>query len=94
VQPEAGLVPSDYRPRRNQYQRLLPSRPEPPQGDPEQLVLNGKSATRPLAAEGQQLLTESEILQHEVFTRAERTENPPEKVSKAREHGSMLWQRA
>jgi hypothetical protein len=42
--------------------------------------------------EGQQLLSQSEILQHKILARADGTENPSEKLTKRREHGSMLSQ--
>jgi len=40
----------------------------------------------------QQLLSESEILKHEILTWAERAKNPSEEVSEPFEHGSNLSQ--
>jgi hypothetical protein len=61
-------------------QRALPSRPKPPQHNPEQFVTKGKSRLRTLSLENGKLLPKSQVFQKQVAARAKqsRKENSQE----------------
>ena len=83
-------MPLHYRSRRDKNQGNLPPRPEPPQENPEQLVQGGESTPWSYGVQCQQLLTERQILEHEILVRAERADDPADKVAKRCEHGQNL----
>ena len=83
-------MPLDHRSRRDKNQGSLPSRPEPPQDHPEQLVRGGEPTPWSFDVQSQQLLTERQILQHEILARAERVDDPADEVAKGCEHGRNL----
>ena len=75
-------MPSHNRSRCNQNERLLPSRPDSSQGNPEQLVHGRQSATRSFCVQSQQLLAESQVLEDEILTGTEEVKNPPNEMTK------------
>jgi hypothetical protein len=77
----------DYRSRCDKNQGSLPSRPEPLQDHPEQLVRGGEPTPWSSGVKGQQLLTQRQILEHEILARAERVDDPADDVTKGGEHG-------
>jgi hypothetical protein len=80
-------MPTNNRSRRNQNERFFPSCPEPAQHNPEQLVQRSESMARSFGVQSQQLLAESQIFEDEIFSGAERTDKPSEKVPERNEYG-------
>lgn len=90
IEAKTRSMPLDHRSRRVKNQGSLPSRPEPPQDHPEQLVRGGEPTPWSFGVQVQQLLTERQILQHEIVARAERVQHPAGEVAKRCEHGRNL----
>ena len=80
-------MPLDYRSRCDKNQGSLPSRPGPLPDHPEPLVRSGESTPWSFGVQGQQLLTQRQILEQEILARAERVEDPADEVAKGGEHG-------
>jgi hypothetical protein len=72
-------MPDDNGSRHHQDERLFPSRPQPSQRNPEQLLRYGELAARPLGVESQQLLTQGKVFEDEVLAGPESTNNPTER---------------
>ena len=90
IEAKTRSMPLDHRSRRDKNQGSLPSRPESPQDHPEQLVRSGEPTPWSFGVQGQQLLTERQILQHEIVARAERVQDQAGEVAKRCEHGRNL----
>lgn len=82
-------MPRHHRSRCDKNQGSLPSRPEPTQDNPEQL-LQGGEPTPWLGVQCQQLLTEHQILENEILARAKRVDDPADEVTKRCEHAEIL----
>jgi hypothetical protein len=67
---EPRPMPANYGLRLHKDQCLLPSRPEPPQDNPEEFVTNGKSRLRMPFLEDSELLPQSQIFQEQITTGA------------------------
>jgi hypothetical protein len=74
-------MPLDYRSRCDKNQGSLPPRPEPPQDNPEPLLRGGEPVPWSFGVQGQQLLTQRQILEHEILARAERVDDPADEVA-------------
>jgi hypothetical protein len=73
-------MPTNNRSRCDQDERLFPSRPEPSQHYPEELVQRSESMARSFGVQSQQLLAEGQIFEDEIFSGTEGTDKPSEKV--------------
>src|ERR1700730_10247291 len=82
-------MPAHDGPWSNQHERLRPPRPERSQRDPEQLVHRSQSTARSFGMQGQQLLTESQVFDDEVFPRTKSRDNPSEDIPE-HDHGKNL----
>jgi hypothetical protein len=71
---ESGLVPSHNGLRLDKNQRLLPSRPEPPQHNPEEPIRSSKSRLRTSLPQDRKLLPERQVFQQQVAARAKNRE--------------------
>src|ERR1017187_5327155 len=74
----------------HQDKRLFPSRPQPSQRNPEQLVRRSQSPPRMVGVEGEQLLTQSQVFKDEVPAGLKHTQEPAENVSKQHNHARNL----
>ena len=90
VQPEASAMPTHHRFWGDQQEWLLPPRPQLSESDPEHLVERAQSRPRSFGMQTQQLLTQCQILQHEVLAGPNSTEKPADEVPKQRNHGKNL----
>ena len=66
------------------------ARPQLSESHPEHLVERAQSSPRSFGMESQQLLTQCQILQHEVFAGTKCTDKPADEVPKQRNHGKNL----
>jgi hypothetical protein len=80
-------MPADNGSGRNQNERSFPSRPEPSQDNPEQLVQRSQSTARSFDVQRQNLLTESEIFKDEILSGTESTDNPSQEMSERHDYG-------
>src|ERR1039458_1458434 len=87
-------MPADNRSRCHQNKRLFPSRPQPLQRNPEQLVRRSQSPPRTVGLEGEQLLTQSQVFKDEAPAGLKHTQEPAENVSKQHNHARNLTGRA
>jgi hypothetical protein len=71
----------------DQDERFCPSRPERSQRDPEQLMQDGQSTARSFGVQREQLLTESQVFEQEVFPGTESAGHPAEKMPEQYDHG-------
>src|SRR6516162_9969330 len=69
---------------------FFPPRPQLSESDPEHLVDRAQSSPRSFGTESQQLLTQCQILQHEVFAGPKWADKPADEVPKQRNHGKNL----
>lgn len=76
IEVKTSSMPLHHRSRCDKYQGSLPSRPEPTPWS--------------LGVQCQQLLTERQILGHEILARAERVDDPADEVTKRCEHAEIL----
>ena len=83
-------MPTHHRFWGDEQERFLPPRPQLSESDPEQLVDRAQSPPRSFAMESQQLLTQCQILQHEVLAGSKRADKPADEVPKQRNHGKNL----
>src|ERR1019366_9132623 len=83
-------MPADNRSRCYQDKRLFPSRPQPSQRNPEQLVRRSQSPPRTVGVEGEQLLTQSQVFKEEVPACAKGTAKPAEEMPEPYNHGKDL----
>ena len=72
---------------------LLPPGPLSLQGHPEQSAAQTEARTRRLVMQGQQSLSQRQILSNEVLSGLKHSHQPAEQVSKANKHGGnlILW---
>src|SRR5215469_8679780 len=73
-----------------QDERVPPPGPEHSQGDPEQLMQGSQSTARPLCVQSEQLPTESQVFEDEVFAGAKRADDPPEEMPERHNHGKNI----
>src|SRR6266436_934794 len=94
IQPKTSLMPTDNRSRCNQNERLFPFIPKPSQHYPQQLVQRTESTARSCGMQSQQLLTQSQVFEDEIFSGTQRTDKPsqklPERNENDRNHGLNL----
>src|ERR1700693_125971 len=64
--------------------------PQRPQCHPEQLVPGSQSAARSFGVKSQQLLTESEVFEDEVFPGTKSADHPAEEMPEPHDHGKIL----
>ena len=76
--------------RSDQDERLGPPGPERSQRNPEQFVQGSQSTARLLRVQSQQLLTESQVFEEEVFPGTDGADHPAEEMSERYEHGKKL----
>ena len=74
---KAGPMPADHGLRLDNDQRLLPTRPQAFQRDPEQLIETAQSRARSFGMDSQQLLAQGEVLENEVFSGSKRRVSQP-----------------
>src|SRR5260370_1875903 len=74
----------------DQDERLGPPGPERSQRNPEQLVQGSQSTARLLRVQGQQLPTDSQVLEDKVLTGTESADQPAEEMSERYDHGKNL----
>ena len=86
IQLESRLVPAHDSPRLDENQRLLPSRPKPPQHHPEQFVLSGKPWLRMLLFQNSELLTKRQIFQQKIMSGSEGTNKQGKQELQRTEH--------
>ena len=87
IQTKPRSMPVHDGSRSDQDERLPPPGPERSQRNPEQLVQGSQSAARLLRVESQQLPTESQVFEDEVYPATERTDQPGEEMSERHDHG-------
>jgi len=78
----------------HQDEWLFPSRPQPSQRNPEQLLPCRESPTRLLGVKSEQLLTQGKIFEDKILAGDKRTAEPAEKVSEPHDHSRILFQLA
>src|SRR6516165_11116310 len=74
----------------DQQERFLPPRPQLSESHPEHLVDRAQSSPRSFGTQSQQLLTQCQILQHEVFAGPKCADKPADEVPKQQNHGKNL----
>src|SRR5215831_14216405 len=72
VPAEARAMPTHHRFWGDEQERFLPPRPQLSESDPEHLVDRAQSPPRSFGMESQQLLTQCQILQHEILAGSDR----------------------
>src|SRR5215469_18475278 len=70
--------------------RFLPPRPQLSESNPEHFVDRAQSPPRSFGMKSQQLLTQRQILQHEVVAGPKCADKPADEVPKQRNHGKNL----
>jgi hypothetical protein len=80
-------VPEDYGFGRDQDERLLPSRPDPPSYYPEELIEEVKARARMSTLQRDELLTQSEILEKETSPPAKEPAERSETETDKGQHG-------
>jgi hypothetical protein len=83
-------MPTHHRFWGDEQERFLPPRPQLSESDPEHLVDKPQSPPRSFGMESQQLLTQCQILQHEVLAGSKCADKPADEVPKQRNHGKNL----
>jgi hypothetical protein len=83
---ETPPKPVHDRSRCDQDERLPPPGPARSQRNPEQLVQGGQSTARTLRVQSQQLPTESQVFEDEVFTGTAGADHPAKEMSERRDH--------
>ena len=92
---ESGLVPSHYGLRLDNNQRLLPSRPEPPQHNPEEPIRSSKSRLRTPLPQDRKLLPERQVFQQQVAARAKEVNSQNEQKPHRGQHETdSTWRQA
>ena len=84
---EIQAMPTHHRFWGHEQERFLPPRPQLAESDPEHLVDRAQSPPRSFGMESQQLLTQCQILQHEILAGAKRADKPSNEVPKQRNAG-------
>ena len=77
-------MPTHHRFWGDEQERFLPPRPKLSESHPEHLVERAQSSPRSFGTQSQQLLTQCQILQHEVFAGPKCTDKPADEVPKQR----------
>src|SRR5437588_12970935 len=84
------MMPLNHSSRCHQHQRLQPSRPEPLQENPEQLLDGGQSPVRSLRVQRKQLLAKSETFEDQVLAGHEGTAKPAKEMPEGTNHARIL----
>jgi hypothetical protein len=79
--------------RSDENQRLLPSRPEPPQYHPEQFVRRSKPRLRLLPFQSRELLSKGQVLQQQTAARAKESGKQNRQEPKQAQHESVVAER-
>jgi hypothetical protein len=87
VHTKTSPVPEDYGFGRDQDERLLPSRPDPPSYYPEELIEEVKARARMSTLQRDELLTQSEILEKETSPPAKEPAERSETETDKGQHG-------
>ena len=94
MQPEkcatCGIFAEHNRFRRDNDERLLPLRPEPTDGNPEELVQEAEAGPRISPLQDGELLAKNQVLENDAPTVTEQTDERSEPERKQTEHGSEL----
>jgi len=83
-------VPADDGFRRDQDERILPSRPDPPSDYPEELIEKPETRARMSTLQHDELLTQSEILEKETLPPAKEADQHAEAELDEAHHGQDL----
>jgi len=87
---ESGPVPADYGFGRDDDERVLPSRPDPPSDYPEELIEDAKARARKSTFQHGELLTQREILKKEAAPPAREANQRSEAELDEAKHGQEL----
>jgi len=83
-------VPTDDGFRRDQDERMFPSRPNPPSDYPEELIEEAKTRARMSTLQRDKLLTQSEILKKETWPPTKEADQHSEAEREEAKHGQGL----
>jgi hypothetical protein len=92
VQEETGSVPTDYSLGRDDDESLFPSRPEPTDSNPKELVEDVEAWPRASPLEHGELLAEHEVLEDKIATAAKQADKRAKPQEGQVEHGPELYQ--
>ena len=87
IQTKSRSMPVHDGSRSDQDERPGPPKPERSQRNPEQFVQGSQSTPSLLRVQSQQLPTDSQVLEDEVFTGTESADQPAEEMSERHDHG-------
>ena len=90
VDSKTSPVPTDDGFRRDQDERMFPSRPNPPSDYPEELIEEAKTRARMSTLQRDKLLTQSEILKKETWPPTKEADQHSEAEREEAKHGQGL----